>query len=322
MAGLGALGYATPWLCLSSRQATYHGVFGSRSPFRTTSEQMKFSIVVPNLNGGIWLEQSLLIQNYGDLEIIVIDGGSLDDSLAIIRNYESSLTYWTSEPDDGQASAINKGFSHATGEIVNWLCSDDRLVPGALSRVDRQFTEAPEIDVVCGSCLREWPNGAEAGRIVPTAQKVRLLPASIGIPQPSCFYRRELLDRTPPLDETFNYAMDVELWSYFHSKGAKWCCIKDDLSIYNVGSDTKSSMGGFVIFLERERIYRRYCQEALPLVFWYKHFQVPLIRLQKGKHGIYSNMGRRMNRLISKFLALFYGPEKVAALRWGHFVKP
>ncbi|HMR66226.1 MAG TPA: glycosyltransferase family 2 protein, partial [Anaerolineae bacterium] len=112
----------------------------------------KISIVTPSYNQADYLEatiQSVLAQVYPAVEHIVIDGGSTDTTLKILRKYERILQ-WLSEPDQGQAEAINKGFTKSTGEIVAWLNSDDIYLPGALHRVANFFSQHPEIDVVYG----------------------------------------------------------------------------------------------------------------------------------------------------------------------------
>ena len=104
------------------------------------------SIVVPNYNGAATLAatlESLVSQGYPSLEVMVMDGGSTDGSREIIRRFERHLAWWTSAPDSGQSAAINMGFRRATGEILNWLCSDDRLLPGGLVVVGRYFAEHP-----------------------------------------------------------------------------------------------------------------------------------------------------------------------------------
>lgn len=113
----------------------------------------KISIVTPNKNGGQFLEQcmlSILNQEYPNLEYIVIDGGSSDNSIAIIRKYEKRLAFWSSEPDKSPADAVNKGFQHATGSIMAWLNSDDLLFPGSLRIVADIFTSFPEVQWVMG----------------------------------------------------------------------------------------------------------------------------------------------------------------------------
>src|SRR5262249_529742 len=106
------------------------------------TELPSITIVTPSYNQVAYIEEtieSVLSQGYPRLEYIIIDGGSTDGSVEIIRKYEKHLAYWVSEKDKGQSDAINKGFRRATGEIFNWLCSDDTLEPGALVRVGEAF---------------------------------------------------------------------------------------------------------------------------------------------------------------------------------------
>src|SRR5688572_2633651 len=112
----------------------------------------KISIITPSYNQGEYIEKtilSVLEQNYPNLEYIIIDGGSTDNSTEIIRKYADRITYWISEPDKGQSDAINKGLKLATGDIVNWLNSDDYYEPGALFKVAEAFNN-PEVNVFAG----------------------------------------------------------------------------------------------------------------------------------------------------------------------------
>src|SRR5450755_112336 len=140
------------------------------------------SIVVPNFNGGATIEAtlvSLIEQNYPGLEILVADGGSTDNSVEVICKYESHIAWWVSEKDRGQANAINKGFLRAKGEIVNWLCSDDVLLPNALSTVGRIFAAEPEIDVVAGSTLEHFSDGRRRDRLFKASQElIAILPVN------------------------------------------------------------------------------------------------------------------------------------------------
>jgi len=116
----------------------------------------KISIITPSYNQGRYIEQtiqSVLSQNYPNLEYIIIDGGSTDETVDIIKKYESQLTYWVSEKDSGQTDAINKGFAKCTGYIINWLNSDDYYEPATLHRVANAFMNNKDCKVVCGT---EW----------------------------------------------------------------------------------------------------------------------------------------------------------------------
>lgn len=313
------------------------------------------SIVVPNYNGsgtiGATL-QSLIDQNYPKLEIIVVDGGSTDNSVEVIKQFEPHITWWVSEKDSGQSNAINKGFAQCTGEIVNWLCSDDFLTPGALHTVGKYLAESPDTDVLVGRCRMEFVSGNKAGflkgvsswmtffdRILrsgersryiivdeendkgyikaPTLKHISLIPVHSPIPQPSCFYRRKLLDRPKPVDESYEYAMDLELWTYFLSRGVKWQVIDEVLSINPVSGENKTSISGIKGIEEVERVYTTYVKEWIPLTFWHKRFRYPLERFMKRhRGGLWLYLLGPAWVILTLILAPFYGFERVWALRW------
>jgi len=174
------------------------------------------SVVTPSFNQARFLEftlQSVLGQNYSPLEYIVVDGGSTDGSLDIIRKYESRLAWWISESDLGQADAINKGFGKANGDILAWLNSDDTYLPGAIEEAVHFFEGHPEVGMVYGSA--HYIDGD--GRVVadypagPTNYR-RLRQGVTTIPQQAMFFRASAWRMVGPLDPTFFYAMDYDLW--------------------------------------------------------------------------------------------------------------
>lgn len=315
------------------------------------------SIVIPNYNGGKTIGaaiESLIAQNYPNLEIIVIDGGSTDNSFEVIKQFESYLAWWVSEKDYGQSNAINKGLANCSGEIVNWLCSDDFIKPGALHKVAKYFIELPDIDVLVargeivftGENLDKsngkvnfWLNllgkilGLGNRSIIqnkqskqtyikaPTLKQISLISVQNPIAQPSCFFRRSLLNRPKPIDETYNYAMDTELWNYFQCQNANWKCIDDVLSVSIQDGQNKTSTGGYKITLELERIYNTYVKEIIPLTFWHRRLRYPLERCM----ALYDNqillyIVGLVWIVLTFILALFYGLDKVWALRWKRWI--
>lgn len=181
------------------------------------------SIVTCSFQQGTFLDatiRSVLDQDYPATEYIVIDGGSLDESVEVIRHHASRIAYWVSEPDRGQTDALIKGFGRATGEIQGWLCSDDLLLPGALARVAAFFEEHPEVDAVYGDSL--WID-AEGNYLRPKKEigfnRFVLLFDHNYISQPSMFWRRRLYERVGGLDPRFNLAMDNDLWERFSRHG-------------------------------------------------------------------------------------------------------
>ncbi len=150
------------------------------------------SIVTPSLNQGKFLEetiQSVLSQEYPKLEYLIVDGGSTDNSLEIIRKYADQLAWWVSEPDQGQTDAINKGFSHAKGQVLAWLNSDDSYLPGAVSSAVTCLQAYPEAAMVYGDANLVDEDGQILGRF-PSRQTdlAHLLRGSVHIPQQAAFF--------------------------------------------------------------------------------------------------------------------------------------
>jgi glycosyltransferase involved in cell wall biosynthesis len=174
------------------------------------------SIVTPSYNQAHFLEQtilSVLEQDYPNLEYLIIDGGSTDGSLEIIRRYETRLTWWISEPDRGQTDAINKGFARSSGAIMAWLNSDDLYLPGAVSEAVDYLKTHPEAGMVYGDANLVDETGTVIGQF-PARQTDyhRLLQGYVHIPQQAAFFRGDLWRQVGPLDPTFFFAMDYDLW--------------------------------------------------------------------------------------------------------------
>lgn len=178
----------------------------------------KLSIVTPSFNQGEFIEDtivSVLDQNYPNLEYIIIDGGSSDNSVEIIRKYEKFLAYWVSEKDRGQSHAINKGFEQASGDIYSWLNSDDRLEPGALSAVVDAFKKYPETGVFVGHGRKVDRSGNTQYYKKPdelTFEGICKWMDGGNFMQPSCFFRRSAWEKAGPLNENVHIALDVDLW--------------------------------------------------------------------------------------------------------------
>jgi glycosyltransferase involved in cell wall biosynthesis len=174
------------------------------------------SIVTPSFNQARYLEhtiRSVLDQDYPKLEYIIVDGGSNDGSPEIIRRYSDRLAWWVSEKDRGQTDAINKGFAHARGEYLAWLNSDDTYEPGAISEAVAFLRKQPEVGLVYGDANFIDENGRKLGSF-PAAQTDyrRLRQGYVHIPQQSAFWRADLWHRVGPLDPSFFFAMDYDLW--------------------------------------------------------------------------------------------------------------
>lgn len=206
----------------------------------------KISIITPSYNQGEFIErtiQSVLAQDYLNLEYIIIDGNSADNSVEIIKKYEDKLTYWVSEPDKGQTDAINKGFEIATGDIVAWLNSDDTYEPGALETISKVFLKYPDIDLIYGDCniidKKDKIIGKMDGGYF--SHKKNLLNLICTIPQPATFFRRKILNEIGYLDSNLNFSMDFEYWVRASSKGIKMKHISNKIANFRWYQETKSS---------------------------------------------------------------------------------
>lgn len=164
--------------------------------------------------------RSVLDQGYPELEYIVVDGGSTDGSVEVIRRHAPRLAWWVSEPDAGQTDALIKGFARASGDIMGWLCSDDLLLPGSLEAVARWFAAHPGAGAVYGDAV--WIDAMgdpiRAKREMPFSRFALLFDHNY-IAQPSMFWRRPLYDLVGGLDARFNLAMDSDLWERFSRVG-------------------------------------------------------------------------------------------------------
>ena len=219
---------------------------------------MKISVVTPSYNQGAYLEatlRSLLEQNYADLELIVIDGGSTDQSVEIIRQYEARLSHWESAKDRGQSHALNKGFAHVHGEIWTWLNSDDLLEIGVLQKIADTFRQNPEVGVVYGDCVYVAQDGEtviEKFSGEPYS-RVRHL-AHRFIAQPSCFFRTSMVP--PAVREELNYCMDYDLWLRLAERGVKFHYVPEVFSRYRLHDESKSVSA--LVALHREIVQEIY----------------------------------------------------------------
>ncbi len=220
---------------------------------------MKISVVMPSLNQGRFIEdaiKSVLNQEHKNIELIVIDGGSTDNTSSILERYKDRLSY-VSEKDKCQSEAINKGFGKATGDIICWLNSDDMFEPIAFSTVTKAFLENPEMEFVYGNGYNVDENGKKIGPAgVKKYNLWKLLHHRNFIQQPSCFFRNSIIQETGLLREDLQYVMDWELWIRF-SRG-KGMFLDKYLSKNRVYSASKSVSGKFKRWKEIRRMLCEY----------------------------------------------------------------
>jgi len=179
-------------------------------------EEPLVSIITPSYNHARFIEatiQSVLMQDYPRIEYLIVDGGSNDGTVDLIKKYSDKLSWWVSEKDKGQTDAINKGFNRAKGDILAWLNSDDTFEPGAVTAAVKYLQEKPEVGMVYGDCNFINEHGKVIGKFNSAQTDYHLLRQGyVHIPQQTMFFRRELWEQVGPLDPSFYFAMDYDLW--------------------------------------------------------------------------------------------------------------
>ncbi len=172
------------------------------------------SVITPSLNSAQFLEatiQSVLAQDYPRIEYLVMDGGSTDGTLDILRSHADRLTY-VSERDDGAADAINQGFAKAQGEILAWLGADDTYLPGAVSKAVQAFAAHPDAAVVYGEGYWIGPRGEVLGRYPTAPYDPKMFTRECSVCQPACFIRREAMEAVGMLNPGLRASFDYDLW--------------------------------------------------------------------------------------------------------------
>jgi glycosyltransferase involved in cell wall biosynthesis len=225
-------------------------------------DQPRISVIIPTLNQGRFIETTLLSvldQKYPNLELIVMDGGSTDQTKAILERFAPHIAHWESTADRGQSHAINKGLERATGEIWSYLNSDDLLLPGSLARVGEIFRD-PAVDWV-GGVTAIFDATSERGTVTPQepgAMKEVLTPWRRSVEHVfpcsnSCFMRRAIYGRLGGFDESYHYSMDMEFYTRALFAGFKLHRIPDVLGRWRWHEASKTIRDGSAYrFLEEE----------------------------------------------------------------------
>lgn len=294
----------------------------------------KISVVTLSYNQGQFLEQtikSVLEQDYPGLEYIIMDGGSTDNSVEIIKRYEQHLTYWQSQPDGGQSAAINAGFARATGAILCWLNSDDQFTPGALKRVGEYFSEHSDCQWLAGAGDKHYldKNVQHAGIAAGIASKNSLLyfwaygADNTYMNQPSVFWSRKLWDMSGGyVREDKPNSMDYELWLRF-DEFATLNVIPDTLSLSQLHVECKSKKYRSAQKLEAMKsayeaaVRRNYSVVILTLRFLYgyeKRFFVHMLKCVK----LFAPRGFVvcLHRILSGFFLIYSSQGRLCMLKW------
>ena len=208
------------------------------------------SIITPSFNQVRYLEatiESVLGQDYPHIEYIIVDGGSTDGSVDVIQKYAGRLAWWVSEQDKGQTDAINKGFNRATGEILAWINSDDTYNPGAVSQAVKYLVENPEVGLVYADCNFIDKEDRIIGQFnAAQTDYRRLREGYVHIPQQTVFFRANYWKKLGPLDPSFYFAMDYDLWTriaahapFKYLAGHTWANFRLHISGKTVSADDR-----------------------------------------------------------------------------------
>src|SRR5512141_2159441 len=207
----------------------------------------KISLVTPSLNQGKFIRatiESVLSQGYPDLEYRVQDGGSTDGTVAVLREFEARVPF-VSEKDRGQADAINRGLSKATGEVLGYLNSDDILFPGALAAVGEAFASDPDLVFVWGRASYLDEAGSPVSRYLARPDAIERIADACFIAQPAAFFRRRVREELGPFDESLHHTMDYDYWLRIAARypRSKMRFLDRDLAGCRMHADAKTVAG-------------------------------------------------------------------------------
>lgn len=249
------------------------------------------SIVTPTMNSDQFVAftiDSVLDQGYPNLEYIIQDGHSTDDTLTVVETYGSRIAHVNSARDTGMSQAINRGFRHATGDILAYLNSDDLLLPGALHYVASYFETHPDVDVVYGHRVIVDMSNAEIGRWVLPPHDSDVLSWADYVPQETLFWRRRIWDEIgSAMDESYRFACDWDLLLRFREAGARFTRLPRFLGAFRVHEEQKTSKQlADVGASEMNRLRERYVGRPVDAEEIWQHIQ-PYLHRHKVYHKLY-----------------------------------
>lgn len=207
-----------------------------------------FSIVIATFNYGQFLEEaieSVLSQSCKDYELIIVDGGSTDNTIEVIKKYEKYLAWWVSEPDNGQSNAFNKGFRHSNGKYLTWLNADDVYLPGALESVKRTIERNPQADWATGNFIRF----RDEDKVIIEAQwgphhlpkYLQTFDSPICVFGPTTFWSREVYNQVGDLDEKLHFSMDTDYWLRIIKQGFLQVRVNHDIWAFRMHNASKTA---------------------------------------------------------------------------------
>ncbi len=236
----------------------------------TTTDLPLVSIVTPSYNQARFLEltiRSVLGQDYPNIEYILVDGGSTDGSLEIIKRHADRFAWWVSEKDKGHADALNKGFSHASGEILAWLNSDDTYFPGAIADAVAALQAHPDTGMVYGDADLTNEMGNVIGHFASRQTDYqKLLRGSVHIPQATTFFLKNLWKDVGPLSLSLFYAFDYDLWVRL-AKVSKILYVPHKWATFRLHGEGKSIINDDLCYPDMLQVYARERGHGLSWLF-------------------------------------------------------
>lgn len=275
-----------PWTAASDPQPKF---------LRDESAWPKISVVTPSYNQGQFIEEtirSVLLQGYPNLEFIIIDGGSTDNTLDVIKKYEHWISYWVSEPDNGQGNAINKGLKKTTGDILFWLNSDDIVLPKAFSIVGNIFLSDPTVLLISGQANVINSIGETTGMVKSYFYSWEELITNPGnsIRQISTFFSRQLYEEVGSIDEDLDISLDKELMALY-SMHTTPLVIQDVLSAFRAHQSSKTGKNLLAGYMETDRSRKRLLRNSSLRKVYRRRSSDNWVRLSQNK--MYSDSERK-----------------------------
>ena len=283
-----------------------------------TSSQPLISIITPSLNQAAFVEaaiESVLTQDYPSIEYIVVDGGSTDGTLEILKRYGGRVR-WISEQDAGQSDAIDKGVRLTRGQVLGWLNADDIYLPGAVSRVVAAFAEDSARSLVYGDAQDIDIHGHVVGpsrQIEPWSMR-RLLEFGDFIVQPAAFFLRSAYAAVGGLDQSLHYCMDYDLWIKLGQRYAVHY-LDEPLAQTRIYDTTKTSSGGLKRLIEIEAMVRRYGRPRLPACYYPEILRACGSALAR---GLRDGLSRREAQALLRRGAMYGMVYAARRIRYGH----
>lgn len=277
------------------------------------------SIIIPTYNAAGTLARtldSIRRQSYRLIEVLLIDGGSQDGTVAIANEYRDVIGTLISEKDRGQAHALNKGFGLARGDILGWLCADDELLTDTLQHVVNHFMAAPQIDVITGACARVFADGTRQ-IVVPPPNVVELLGLQYRLEQPSTFWRRRAMGENITLDESLHYAFDWDFFAQIMRPPHVTLVLSDVMSVYHFSATNKTSTGGRKLVMELREVIRRHgpMNGRLADVYYFLYRKFDLGGCYDQPPTCTPSLGRQFGRAIAR-LERKYPRELLYCYNW------